>query len=378
MASSARSSVERAPATALWALAALMASDPVFAEEPAAEEAAAEESKIEVHGFLTQGFGLTDGSQILGITEDGTSDYRTAAFQFRYRFTADDHFVAQLSHESLGASPLQQFRDEVELDWLFYEHRWARSAVRVGKVPIPFGIWNEVRDVGTVLPFYRPPRGFYGEGAFASETVDGFLLSRTFELGAGFSLDGDLYFGDRRSSELTELGANEVGIDDSTGFELWLSTPVAGLRLGLGGQRFEVRDSLLGQPGEEDLWQQLYASVEGLFGWFVVRSEVQWSDAPVADFRSIYLQVGIRLSSRVDLNLQAERSDLRLALPGGRLDVDLERDLALGAVFKLKPYLVLKAEVHRNEGFLIENPAPPIFGPPLETRYGILSLATSF
>lgn len=387
MASAARSGIETVVVSGPWvlamALAALAGSSfaPARAQEPAeveADTAEAEEPKLEVHGFLTQAYGFADDAQVLGITEDGTADYRTAALQMRYRFTDDSSFVAQISHERLGESPLQEFREDVEIDWLFYEHRWGTTSARAGKVPIPFGIWNEVRDVGTVLPFYRPPRGFYGEGAFTTETVDGLLLSRGFELGGDFSLDGDLYYGDRNSLELSELGVNEVHIDDTVGLQLWLSVPGGRLRFGAGAQRFEVTSSIVGAPGEETLWKQAHASVEALFSRFSVRAEVQWSEAGTVKFRTTYLQVGVHLSSRLDLNLQAERSDLELTLPGLRADIDLDEDLVAGVAYWLRPYLVIKAEAHRNEGFLTEAPVPPIFGPPVEATYGILSLSTSF
>ena len=50
-------------------------------------------------------------------------------------------------------SPFQVFQPDVALDWLFYEHRFADGAVKVGRVKIPFGIYNEVRDVGTLLAY---------------------------------------------------------------------------------------------------------------------------------------------------------------------------------------------------------------------------------
>src|SRR6185295_2209749 len=98
---------------------------------------------ITVHGFLTQAYASTDGHQFVGITEGGTTDYRSAALQLRADMTRKDSFAILIAHERLGESPVMSFRDEVELDWLFYEHRFASSAVKVGRVQIPFGIYNE-------------------------------------------------------------------------------------------------------------------------------------------------------------------------------------------------------------------------------------------
>jgi hypothetical protein len=99
---------------ALLALALLagLPSGPAAAEE----EAAGEEPKLQIHGFLSQALAATDGNQILGIPEEGTSDYRTAAVQIRYQMAPRDLFVFQLAHERLGESPLAAFRDDVQAE----------------------------------------------------------------------------------------------------------------------------------------------------------------------------------------------------------------------------------------------------------------------
>lgn len=55
------------------------------------------EQKLTVHGFLTQAYAKSDGGTVLGITEDGTSDYRSLALQLRYAMSENDTFVLQLS-----------------------------------------------------------------------------------------------------------------------------------------------------------------------------------------------------------------------------------------------------------------------------------------
>jgi hypothetical protein len=124
-------------------------------------------SKLFVHGYLTQAYARTNEHQLIGINDEGTTDYRMAALQFRYAITTNDNFVIQFSHERIGDSPVMQFKNDVELDWVFYEHRFNdATSVKVGKVQIPMGIYNEIRDVGTILPFYRPIFSFYFEGAY--------------------------------------------------------------------------------------------------------------------------------------------------------------------------------------------------------------------
>ena len=128
-------------------------------------------SKLTVHGYLTQAYAdadFADGLLVsphtdelnLGISEDGTFDYRTMAIQFRYEISAKDIMIIQFSSRTLGNSPIESVEDEIELDWAFYERRLGdNTSVKVGRVQIPSGIFNAVRDVGTILPFL--PSGFY-------------------------------------------------------------------------------------------------------------------------------------------------------------------------------------------------------------------------
>jgi hypothetical protein len=53
--------------------------------------------KLSVHGFLSQAYGQAADSSatVIGITKDGTTDYRTAAIQFSYALTEKDRFLLQ-------------------------------------------------------------------------------------------------------------------------------------------------------------------------------------------------------------------------------------------------------------------------------------------
>ena len=112
-----------------------------------------EASPLTIHAFLTQGFGKSDGFTIFGIPEEGTTDLRTLALQFRYDLSPQDVFVLQLNHERTGLDPVSEKRPDVALDWAFYERRLGSGrSIKVGRIPVPFGVYNEIRDVGTVLP----------------------------------------------------------------------------------------------------------------------------------------------------------------------------------------------------------------------------------
>ncbi|HYU33838.1 MAG TPA: hypothetical protein VEW48_16925 [Thermoanaerobaculia bacterium] len=366
----------------LGGLLALLATGRTGAQEadppssPSAESADAEdtEPKITIHGYLSQAYAQSNGHQMIGITKDGTADYRSAALQIRADLTEEDSFVVQLSHERLGESPLMAYRDDVELDWLFYQHRFGDSDIRVGRVQIPFGIYNEVRDVGTLLPFFRPSLDFYGEGSFNSETVDGVVLSHTFDPWGSWGLDGDVYYGnfDFVGSD-TEFFMNKVR--NSRGIELWLQTPVPGLRIGAGGMRFAVQDTRR-SSNPYVTWSVYHLSLAGKLGRLAANAEYSYWDEGKWAWETTYVQLGYAATEKITVNGQVDMANL--AVRDVSYDNEADNDKVLGVNYAFHPDLVLKAEHHWNKGYYLENPLPDIFAPPLETRYWILSLSTSF
>ncbi|MEM8997838.1 MAG: hypothetical protein AAGF23_23860, partial [Acidobacteriota bacterium] len=108
------------------------------------------DSKFAIHGFLTQAYAdqsFAEGPLFdfagepsfseasLGIPESGTFDYRTLAIQFRYEISPRDIVVVQLSNEANGDAPADEFRDEIELDYAFYERRIGeQTSLKVGRV----------------------------------------------------------------------------------------------------------------------------------------------------------------------------------------------------------------------------------------------------
>lgn len=387
-----------------------------------AEESVERKSKLEVHGFLTQAWatgsflngrfpnpdgspaGPTQSEISLGIPDDGTFDYRNMAIQFRYAISEKDVMIVQLSSRSLGDSPITAAEDDIELDWAFYERRLTdNTSVKVGRVQIPYGIFNEVRDVGTILPFFRPAYIIYLEGSFTSETVDGINLSHTFAADSDWSLDTDFYFGQWDLVELDLFTGTAVTAKskDSYGLQLWLNTPVSGLRFGTAFQHREVYEGTLRLPGDPTDFDDYLISMDGVFDKFVIRSEYRQFETdpdtiPVllsTDFStkvtSYYVQVGWHPTAALRLYAQFETSDAAASSSSFTNDYSVlfREDIGVALNYVFTPNLVLKAEYHEvketDQGFL------PVFGPTgLKLRpifadldggdYSIISLSASF
>ena len=154
--------------------------------------ARAQDDRLTVHGSINIGYGKTDGLPYFGMTKDGTSEQRAVALQFGYKLGDKDRLVTQFLHRKFGRSPLNQVEPDFFPVWAFYEHKFDNGVgVKLGRTPLPRGIYNEVRFIGTLLPFYRTGSVVYGE---TLENLDGVVVSKTFNVGA-FKIESHAFGG---------------------------------------------------------------------------------------------------------------------------------------------------------------------------------------
>jgi hypothetical protein len=344
--------------------------------------------KLSIHGYLTQGVAKSDTGIVIGIPKDGTAEYRRVALLLRYAATTHDRLVLEFASRELGVSPSQALQPDVNIEWAFYEHQFGSSTtkVRVGEIPIPIGIYNEIRYVGTLLPFYRPPYEMYGEGNFTSETMDGISVSHTFLTASQWPLEAQGYAGTFKyllfatipdsTGKLTYTGGQALA-QDVLGGQLWLSTPVDGLRVGAGGMRYTSVGIVFLRPGEkgsETTWQ---LSVDGNFDRFQARAEYGRFIAGVFTQPRYYVQAGVRVWGPVTVNGQLEYQNQKDTDPNSPFDIAYDRDRVIGVNCAVSSNIVVKLEAHFTKGYNFEMPVNTQ-GPPITGRYGIASLSMTF
>jgi hypothetical protein len=353
---------------------------------PAALAAQTLPEKLQIHGYVTQGFAATDSLPIVGITNRGSADYRAAALQMRFAATTKDQLVVQLANRRMGESRLNDVEEQVALQWAYYQRRLPGNlTAKIGRAPMPRGIFNEVRKVGTVLPFYRAPYNFYTE---SYETVDGAFLRQDARFG-GWELESNLFGGrfDYRQAiaqsvyspkiqvvggkptmvGVTPLRDTTVVLDrngtNAVGGQFWLTTPLQGLRVGAGGTRFELDDfkELAGRTGEV-AGHVVQAAVDGNFTRFQLRGE--WEQQQTGEFlyTAQYVQAGVKATERLSLNVQREQANAyttakpvivgvpREQTPTSRSHSRYALDHAVGVNFAFRPNVIVKVEGHENRG----------------------------
>ena len=346
--------------------------------------------RLSMHGYLTQAYGVSSRYPTMGMTKEGTADYRRVAVLARYEASPANHFIVQVAQRRRGDSPTMQFEPEVTLDMAFFEHRfYTGTSVRVGKIAMPFGIYNEVRYAGTLTPFYRAPFVVYNDGAYTSETIDGASAGHVFRPGDAWEFSADAYAGSFRQLEFGTTypeGAAPVYVGgtlysrDAYGGQLWVSPPVPGLRLGVGARRQTdvggIYDRLGGSASRT--W---IASADWSISRVALRAERSQIFAYGFNMTAQYVQAGIRLMPSVALNVQTELRDekLRYTPTGSWFGIQAARDNAVGLNLHLTPSAVIKIEGHRNSGYeaVFERTVDPR-GAPLRGSYFISSFSVSF
>jgi hypothetical protein len=342
--------------------------------------------RLSVHGFLTQAYGITDGHQYLGLTSNGTADYRVAALQFRYDDGDRDAFVIQLSHERIGRSPMGASEPAVALDWVFYEHRFGDHTVgRVGKIRTPTGIYNEIRDVGVLLPLYRPPTVLYGEQMYTSETVDGVMLGHRLPLG-DWTVEVSGFAG---GWEYLQIDFTTVAkVDKGYGGWIWVETPVQGVRAGGGAIAYTARNIQSADPDARDHQSMWLAALDGSFLRGFARAEYFRLSfggdglTHVGNAAGYHGEVGIELIPGWSVIGHAEFADLDIdvtsPIPFSVHD-NVDRDLGLGIRYQPSPTLAFKLEGHAYRGFRIEDERRIVgFDDLANTTYALFSVSTSF
>lgn len=351
----------------------------------------AQQEGLVVHGYLTQGYAESTDLPIYGMGTGGTSDYRALALQFRYGIDRNNSVVTQFSHRRLGASAIQAIEPDVALDWAFFQSRWKGNSIRVGKVPMPRGLFNEVRDVGVILPFFRASKAFYSEGV---ETIDGISAARDIRLGdSGFSMETSAYYGEFTTTLefVSETGLTVLNdrLRDGRGAHGVLSTPIAGLRFSADylAADYDAGSAFVNWTASADLSRDRWF-LRGEYGKATVDQEDGSDDT---DYVAWYGQAGFGVTEKLWVNAQHEFNEITVydvlpSPPFAAPDLSYENitDTAIGLLYKFTPLLILKGEYHFFEGYQLDEPTPPLNPatgqalPPGETDYFIISLSAAF
>jgi len=354
---------------------------------------AAGQNKFNINGYFSQGFAISDGNQIFGIPSSGTTNYRNAALLFSYEADEDLAAHLQFRHRLYGNSPLSRIEKTIQFDWGFLRYKINDNLnFKFGRVLLPLGIYNEVRDVGILLPFFQAPFTPYMEGNFTAKSFDGIMLSYSNSLPGGWSAESDIYTGQftwvewfRYRNPLTggiEDFTRDISFRKAIGSRVFINSPIDGLRIGgsiASGNILYIAPGRSNINSDGDRLTLSLLSFDLTREEYFFRSEFTDINAKKAKITGFYVQGGVQLHDAVWLNVQHDRLDLNDANFFGVFilkNVAYHSDYIAGINFHYRDYIV-KAEGHISKGYATEEPID-FNGPLQKTNFFILSLVTSF
>jgi hypothetical protein len=115
---------------------------------------------VDIHGFLSQGFLQTDRGEYMGKTDDGTFKFNEVGLNVTSNLTDDIHLGIQF----ISRKMVNYGENFSKIDWAFADYRWRDFlGFRFGKIKMPFGLYNEIRDIDMLRTSILLPSSLYNE-----------------------------------------------------------------------------------------------------------------------------------------------------------------------------------------------------------------------
>ena len=159
---------------------------------------------IEIHGFVSQGFLKSGENNIFADTEDGTFQFNEFGMHVMAELIEQLHAGLQIFSRDLGDIG----NNELTLDWAYGDYRWRDwLGVRAGKIKIPYGFYNETRDIDMLRAnIFLPPSIYYEGNRERQNTLIGGGVYGNVSLSSAGTLTYQVQIGDANmSSESSDM-----------------------------------------------------------------------------------------------------------------------------------------------------------------------------
>jgi len=160
-------------------------------------------SKVQVHGFLSQGYLKSSNNNFLAASRSGSEEFTEVALNTNLSFWQDFRIGGQLFYRNLG----DYSEDEVVVDWVILEYQPFDSlGVQVGKCKMPHGFYNATRDSSFLQPMIFLPQSIYDESRRdANLAFDGAVVYGNISFGRFGDIDYHLFTGESDFPEQSML-----------------------------------------------------------------------------------------------------------------------------------------------------------------------------
>jgi hypothetical protein len=202
--------------------------------------AAQELFKVDVHGYISQGYMISNRNNYLTESEKGSFQFNELGINFSTALTNKIRLGIQFAARDLGDTG----NDKVLIDWAYADYNWRDwLGIRVGKMKQAVGFYNKTRDIDLLRTFILLPQGIYSENyREAAIYVKGIGIYGEVPLKLMGNISYQVYFGtmeidnDGRIAKIAgrigPLKIEKFHVESLySGIIIW-ETPLKGLRLG--------------------------------------------------------------------------------------------------------------------------------------------------
>jgi hypothetical protein len=114
---------------------------------------------VDIHGFISQGFLKSDKYNYLANdSEKGSFQFNEIGINFGKQVTDKLRIGVQFFARDLGDAA----NNKITLDWAYGDYRLTdRFGIRAGKIKVPFGLYNETRDMDMLRACIILPQSVY-------------------------------------------------------------------------------------------------------------------------------------------------------------------------------------------------------------------------
>jgi len=304
-----------------------------------------------IHVFGGWAYGKTDGNAYLAGTHAGEYDNVSVAVNVAASPAEKVHLEGQLFADIVRGVK------ETSIDYAFGEWRFSDALrLRAGRIKHPFGIYNEVHDVGTLRPFFSLAQAVYGPVGTLAKAYNGLGVSGLRKLGA-WSVMYDAYAGeldlpyDDFEAGSTATTKEMLDVKNVVGGRAVLETPIQGLSFG--GSAYAGTIS----PDDSKLRKRHRAAgvqIEYATDCLSLRGEWTRNRTGEEDERAGYLESALRLTP----HWQVAARHGALQESADRSNTGRHRETAVSINYWFTRQFVLKLSGHHVGGIHLAQPDP--------------------
>ncbi|MBU0992817.1 MAG: hypothetical protein KJ737_10030 [Proteobacteria bacterium] len=188
-----------------------------------------------INGFITQGYMKTDENNFLTDTEEGSFEFNEMGIKFSSAISNNLSIGIQFFARDIG----DLGNDDITVDWAFADYlfyNWA--GIRIGKIKIPHGFYNESRDNGIARTFIFLPQSVYSDPwrdsllTIKGAGFYGYLYGLSYQLQIGImdaQTDGGLA---KKFNDITKSSIESIQPETAIIFSLQSTDLIDGLKIG--------------------------------------------------------------------------------------------------------------------------------------------------